>query len=112
MKLRERSPTWLIALGTVAVTFAALAHVWVRLQIINISYDINTLSGKEKVLREECYNVSSRINEAKSPRRLERLATMKFGMQTPRAHGDYNSFADFSDPDGNTWVLQEVRSAS
>jgi catechol 2,3-dioxygenase-like lactoylglutathione lyase family enzyme len=21
---------------------------------------------------------------------------------------DYNSFADFSDPDGNTWVLQEV----
>ena len=23
-------------------------------------------------------------------------------------HGDYGSFADFSDPDGNTWVLQEV----
>lgn len=24
-------------------------------------------------------------------------------------HSDYNSFADFSDPDGNTWVLQERR---
>jgi catechol 2,3-dioxygenase-like lactoylglutathione lyase family enzyme len=24
------------------------------------------------------------------------------------AHADYASFADFSDPDGNTWVLQEV----
>jgi catechol 2,3-dioxygenase-like lactoylglutathione lyase family enzyme len=24
-------------------------------------------------------------------------------------HGQYQSFADFSDPDGNTWVLQEVR---
>ena len=24
-------------------------------------------------------------------------------------HADYNSFADFADPDGNTWVLQEVR---
>jgi catechol 2,3-dioxygenase-like lactoylglutathione lyase family enzyme len=23
-------------------------------------------------------------------------------------HADYSSFADFSDPDGNTWVLQEV----
>jgi catechol 2,3-dioxygenase-like lactoylglutathione lyase family enzyme len=23
------------------------------------------------------------------------------------AHADYNSFADFRDPDGNTWVLQE-----
>jgi catechol 2,3-dioxygenase-like lactoylglutathione lyase family enzyme len=22
-------------------------------------------------------------------------------------HADYNSFADFSDPDGNTWLLQE-----
>jgi catechol 2,3-dioxygenase-like lactoylglutathione lyase family enzyme len=22
-------------------------------------------------------------------------------------HGDYESFADFTDPDGNTWVLQE-----
>jgi catechol 2,3-dioxygenase-like lactoylglutathione lyase family enzyme len=25
-------------------------------------------------------------------------------------HSDYNSFADFSDPDGNKWVLQEVPS--
>lgn len=24
------------------------------------------------------------------------------------AHRNYQSFADFSDPDGNTWVLQEV----
>lgn len=27
-------------------------------------------------------------------------------------HGDYASFADFADPDGNTWVLQEVRRAA
>jgi catechol 2,3-dioxygenase-like lactoylglutathione lyase family enzyme len=25
-------------------------------------------------------------------------------------HRDYASFADFADPDGNTWVLQQVRS--
>jgi catechol 2,3-dioxygenase-like lactoylglutathione lyase family enzyme len=30
------------------------------------------------------------------------------GVDPERA--DYNSFADFSDPDGNTWVLQEVGS--
>ena len=24
-------------------------------------------------------------------------------------HSNYNSFADFSDPDGNTWLVQEVR---
>jgi len=27
---------------------------------------------------------------------------------TDPSHVDYNSFADFADPDGNTWVLQEV----
>jgi hypothetical protein len=27
-------------------------------------------------------------------------------------HRDYNSFADFSDPDGNTWILQEARRQS
>ena len=27
-------------------------------------------------------------------------------------HADYNSFADLADPDGNTWVLQEVPSRS
>jgi catechol 2,3-dioxygenase-like lactoylglutathione lyase family enzyme len=24
------------------------------------------------------------------------------------AHADYNSFAEFADPDGNVWVLQEI----
>jgi catechol 2,3-dioxygenase-like lactoylglutathione lyase family enzyme len=33
------------------------------------------------------------------------------GVRTPGVdpdHAKYNSFADFADPDGNTWVLQEV----
>jgi catechol 2,3-dioxygenase-like lactoylglutathione lyase family enzyme len=37
---------------------------------------------------------------------------MADGQWTPGAdpeHRDYASFADFADPDGNTWVLQEVR---
>ncbi|MGH2681785.1 MAG: hypothetical protein ACRDIX_00970 [Actinomycetota bacterium] len=36
---------------------------------------------------------------------------MGSGGWTPGPHpdrADYGSFADFSDPDGNTWVLQEV----
>lgn len=28
------------------------------------------------------------------------------------SHADYASFAEFADPDGNTWVLQEVRKGS
>jgi len=30
-----------------------------------------------------------------------------FAPGVDRAHGDYASFANFSDPDGNRWVLQE-----
>jgi len=35
------------------------------------------------------------------------------GVQTPGVHpgrGDYESFSSFHDPDGNTWVIQEVPS--
>jgi catechol 2,3-dioxygenase-like lactoylglutathione lyase family enzyme len=37
------------------------------------------------------------------------------GGQTPGPdpnRGDYGSYADFADPDGNTWLLQEVPSRS
>jgi catechol 2,3-dioxygenase-like lactoylglutathione lyase family enzyme len=36
------------------------------------------------------------------------------GRQVPGpdpAHGDYNSFLTFADPDGNGWMVQEVRRA-
>jgi hypothetical protein len=31
----------------------------------------------------------------------------RFRLGVDPARSDYASFADFSDPDGNTWVLQE-----
>ncbi|MDV3123587.1 VOC family protein [Mycobacterium sp. 21AC1] len=31
----------------------------------------------------------------------------RFGEGVDPEHGDYASFADFGDPDGNSWVLQE-----
>ena len=31
----------------------------------------------------------------------------RFASGLDPARGDYASFADFSDPDGNSWVLQE-----
>lgn len=43
---------------------------------------------------------------------VSEIRHMRDGTWTPGAdpeHADYNSFADFRDPDGNTWVLQEVR---
>jgi catechol 2,3-dioxygenase-like lactoylglutathione lyase family enzyme len=42
---------------------------------------------------------------------VSQIRHMAEGAWTPGvdlAHTDYGSFADFADPDGNTWVLQEV----
>ncbi|MEW6056714.1 MAG: cell division protein FtsL [Bdellovibrionota bacterium] len=66
------------------VTAMTFAFVWVRLRIVSTSYDINTLSKQERSLREECNTLSLKINEAKSPRRLEQLAATKFKMGPPR----------------------------
>jgi cell division protein FtsL len=41
VSLAARSPTWLIAIATAVVTAAALGHVWVRLQMLSVGYDIS-----------------------------------------------------------------------
>jgi cell division protein FtsL len=39
--MRKSSPTWIVVIATAVVTFAALAHVWVRLQMLSVGYDIS-----------------------------------------------------------------------
>jgi cell division protein FtsL len=69
----------------ILATVFTCAFVWVRLQIISISYDINELTKQERFLREECNHLSLQINEVRSPAKLERLAANKFKMMPPRA---------------------------
>ena len=64
MRLREQSPTWLIALATVAVTFAALAHVWVRLQMLTIGYDISRETKWRHDLGEQNQRLTPRAAHA------------------------------------------------
>ena len=65
-------------------TLLTCAFVWVRLQIVSISYDINELAKREQGIRDECNGVTLRINEAKSPQRLEQIARARLKMQPPR----------------------------
>jgi cell division protein FtsL len=67
-----------------AVTLMTCAFVWVRLRIVSISYDINELGKKERELREQCNSLTLEITEARSPQRLERIASTKLGMKPPR----------------------------
>lgn len=67
------------------VTLMTCAFVWVRLKIVSTSYDINALAKSEKALRDECNNLTLKINEAKSPQKLVQLANHKYGLKNPRA---------------------------
>ena len=69
----------------VLVTLCTCAFVWVRLQIVNISYDIQGLKNQEKELKEDCNKLTLQIDEARSPQRLEKLARDRFDMHAPRA---------------------------
>jgi len=40
---------------------------------------------------------------------IRHLGSDGFAPGVDPEHTDYNSFAEFADPDGNTWVLQERR---
>jgi catechol 2,3-dioxygenase-like lactoylglutathione lyase family enzyme len=40
---------------------------------------------------------------------IRHMASNGWAQGVDPEHTDYGSFADFADPDGNTWVLQEVR---
>lgn len=68
----------------VLATLLTSAFVWVRLQIVSISYAINELTKQERQIRDECNSISLKVNQSKSPQRLERLASQKFHMQPPR----------------------------
>lgn len=82
--MRSRHFNFLIAF-IVAATLLTSAFVWVRLQIVGISYDIHELQSRERALREENNALSLKVHEARAPYRLESLARARFGMQAPRA---------------------------
>ncbi len=67
--MRRRSPTGLIALATAVVTVAALAHVWVRLQVLSVGYDIS----RETRLRHDLTELNQKLA-------LERRTRMDFAV--------------------------------
>ena len=64
-------------------TFAALAHVWVRLQIVRIGYDISRETEKEKDLQQAHRKLEVERALLRNPERLERLAREKLSLRLP-----------------------------
>ena len=75
----KSKPIIFILLATILTS----AFVWVRLQIVSISYDIHELQVKEKHAREINNNLNLKIHGLRSPFRLEQIAKHKFNMKPP-----------------------------
>lgn len=73
---------YLLTVSLVALFMGSIA--WVRLEIVRISYDIHDLEKQEQQTRDEVNKITFKINEARAPDRLERLATDKFSMRKPK----------------------------
>jgi cell division protein FtsL len=71
--------------GILILTFVTGTFVFVRLEIVRISYDIHEAEKREARLRDDCNALTLAIDRVKSPDRLERLAKDKFNMQPAKA---------------------------
>ncbi len=56
--MKRLSTHWLIVLSVAAVMAAALAHVWVHLQVIAVGYDIS----HETKVRHDLMELNQRLN--------------------------------------------------
>jgi cell division protein FtsL len=80
---RNKSPTWLIALATAVVTFAALAHVWVRLQMLAVGYDISRETKWRHDLGEQNQRLTLELRTRMDLAVVEKVARDELKMVPP-----------------------------
>lgn len=68
---------------TVFFTSAALAHVWVRLQVVRLGYQISHETEREKRLQQVHRKLQVERALLRSPERLERLARERLSLTMP-----------------------------
>ncbi|HTM09188.1 MAG TPA: cell division protein FtsL [Verrucomicrobiae bacterium] len=71
----------LLGLGLLAM---ALAHVWLRLQVVHMGYALSTATKLERELEQENRELKVELATLTSPRRLEAMARARLGMSQPQ----------------------------
>jgi len=75
-----------VPLWAVPVLFAmAVGTVWLRLTIIRTTYEISQNDRMIRNLQQEREQQELRVTALRSPRRLESLARVKYGLTQPKA---------------------------
>ena len=73
----------LLALGGLLV-LACMAHVWLRLQVIRLGYDLSAARAMQLRLEHERRELEIELATLRDPARIERVAR-RLGMIAPRA---------------------------
>jgi cell division protein FtsL len=83
LRRRERPSLWPLALAAALLLLVCLGLVWVRLQSVRSGYQLSTAQQVEERLIQEERELAIELATLTSPRRLERLARTRLGMQSP-----------------------------
>ncbi|MFQ5666468.1 MAG: cell division protein FtsL [Candidatus Binatia bacterium] len=74
---------WLALFVTLAVAIA-LAHVWLRLKVVDLGYRISTTRQVIRKLQQESQELTLEAARLNAPGRLERVARDRLGMTRPQ----------------------------
>jgi cell division protein FtsL len=81
--MRKLSAHWLIALSVLVVMTAALAHVWVHLQVLAVGYEISRETRVRHELRELNQRLSLELRTRMDLALVERAARDQLKMVPP-----------------------------
>ncbi len=80
MTLKRTLPIWAIPV----LLLFSVGTVWLRLSIVRTTYSIDQISKLIRNLQQEKEQKSLAVTALRSPRRLEVLARLKFGLSQPK----------------------------
>ncbi len=61
----------------------ALYHVWSRLQVVNLEYQISSGEGRLRSLQEESRRLQIEVASLRNPARIEQAARTALGLHLP-----------------------------
>jgi len=92
--MKKYVPIWVWPL----VLCFAVGTVWIRLRVIDTTYQINQAEQQIQNAKREDEKLELKVSQLRSPRRLEALAKNKFKLQPPKTDQVIRIYAHPAEP--------------
>ena len=73
------------AWGIGGLSLVLFLYVWLHMQVVKVSYEVQGLKQQKQQLTNEYYYLKYKMNDVNSLSRSERVARERLGMVTPRS---------------------------